>query len=310
MTRRVQVEADLEVTVELPDGETARGSLRGQGNRLVFEVDRPELFTSRADAAPLVAAAELLHRRGVRVDVVHRGTVLLTVGAVRAPWWHRRLTGSHHIRMGGWRSVLVPGRARLRPTRTGDGVLPGAGLLPPPTLFPLVPTFQGAGRTPVTTTDDPARGGRPRLVLGAGDRDEGVTPERRVYWLRDGVTTIGSAEGCDLRFEGLEALHAEVLHDVDDELVVLAYAPGVRVNGVQVNGSPGPGTAGSGSSGVRAPRHVLRTGARVQVGDWVLAYARDEFADHGRPYGGRIGGEFGHQRTQPPPSVPANPPDE
>lgn len=31
---------------------------------------------------------------------------------------------------------------------------------------------------------------------------------------------------------------------------------------------------------------VLRTGARIQMGKWCLAYFREEFADHGRPFGG------------------------
>ena len=44
---------------------------------------------------------------------------------------------------------------------------------------------------------------------------------------------------------------------------------------------------------------LLRTGARIELGPWTLLYAREEHADHGRPYGGRIGGELGHQRPQP-----------
>ena len=31
-----------------------------------------------------------------------------------------------------------------------------------------------------------------------------------------------------------------------------------------------------------------------------MVYAREEYADHGRPYGGRVGGEVGHQKAQPP----------
>jgi hypothetical protein len=31
----------------------------------------------------------------------------------------------------------------------------------------------------------------------------------------------------------------------------------------------------------------------------VLTFVREEYADHGRPYGGRIGGELGRQRRQP-----------
>ncbi|MBA2561020.1 MAG: hypothetical protein H0V07_14260 [Propionibacteriales bacterium] len=44
---------------------------------------------------------------------------------------------------------------------------------------------------------------------------------------------------------------------------------------------------------------ILRTGCGVDLGRWHLSYFREEYADHGRPYGGRIGGELGYQRPQP-----------
>ena len=44
---------------------------------------------------------------------------------------------------------------------------------------------------------------------------------------------------------------------------------------------------------------ILRTGALIALGEWRLAFFREEFADHGRPYGGRVGGEFAVQRPQP-----------
>jgi hypothetical protein len=43
----------------------------------------------------------------------------------------------------------------------------------------------------------------------------------------------------------------------------------------------------------------LRTGALITLGPWRLAFFREEFADHGRPFGGRMGGEFAVQRPQP-----------
>ena len=46
-------------------------------------------------------------------------------------------------------------------------------------------------------------------------------------------------------------------------------------------------------------RHPLRTGDRLEMGEWTLTYVREEFADHGRPYGGRQGGEGAIQRPQP-----------
>jgi hypothetical protein len=50
---------------------------------------------------------------------------------------------------------------------------------------------------------------------------------------------------------------------------------------------------------VVATEALLRTGTRIDVGPWTLTYAREEYADHGRPYGGRLGGELGRQRPQP-----------
>jgi len=34
------------------------------------------------------------------------------------------------------------------------------------------------------------------------------------------------------------------------------------------------------------------------VGDWTLTFMRDEYADHGRPFGGREGGEGAVQPAQ------------
>jgi hypothetical protein len=80
---------------------------------------------------------------------------------------------------------------------------------------------------------------------------------------------------------GLEPLHAQVQHDADDEFVLVAHGP------AKVHGHP-------------TGRALLRTAARVELAGHVLTFIREEFADHGRPFGGRIGGEAGRQRTQPP----------
>lgn len=282
MTSPLQISADLEVTVDLPDGGSARGHLRGSGRNLTLEVDRPEVFASPGDAATLAGLADELCRRGIRIDVTDGRATLLRLGDVRASWWHRRLTGSRHIRLGSLRSLVAPGKARLRPRGRG-GVLPERALMPPATLFPIAPTFQRRPRRVITTTHDEARGGQPRLVLAEQSRPVGVS--QRVTWLRDGITTIGSDPDCDLRIDGLAPLHAEVLHDEADELVLLARAPGVRVNGATID------------------RQLLRTGCRVDLGDTTLIFSREEYADHGRPYGGRIGGELGHQRPQPPRTI-------
>lgn len=116
----------------------------------------------------------------------------------------------------------------------------------------------------------------PRAHPGPGDRQQ-------VFALRGDVTTIGSDVDCDIRLSGLEPVHAEIRHDADDEFVLVRVG---RPGSTRVHGAP-----------VDTAR--LRTGSRVDVGGWTMSFYRDEFADHGRPYGGRIGGELGHQRSQP-----------
>ncbi len=99
------------------------------------------------------------------------------------------------------------------------------------------------------------------------------------------MTTIGSAPDADLRLDGLAERHAEIRRNAADEFYLVQLSP-VRdsfVNGKRTDG-----------------RHLLRTSMRIEFADWTLSYYREEYADHGRPYGGRVGGEIGHQRPQEP----------
>lgn len=273
------LDADLDVELDLPGRGVAHASLRGRGNRLVMQVDRPDVFAGQGDAPAVRAVAEALADRGVVVRVEHGSTHLITIGDTRVPWWQRRATGSRHIRLGSLRGAWTSGRARLG--AGADPVLPDGTLLPPETMWPLAPTFARRPRRRVTTTHDPARGGHPRLVVV--DRDRYLPGEQqRVFWLEEDMVSIGGTPDSDIVLAGLEPLHAEVVHDEADEFVVRARGGVVRVGGAPVESQ------------------VLRSGARVQVGRWTLAFGREEYADHGRPYGGRIGGELGRQRTQPP----------
>jgi hypothetical protein len=110
------------------------------------------------------------------------------------------------------------------------------------------------------------------------------TPDLHTIPLRDDVTTIGASADCDIRLPGLESLHAEIQHDDEDEFVL-----------VRRGGSP----ASTRVHGAPVDTAILRTGTGIDLGRWKLTYFREEYADHGRPYGGRIGGELGRQRTQP-----------
>ena len=126
----------------------------------------------------------------------------------------------------------------------------------------------------VTTTHDPRGGGRPRLIFALGDTAPPHASQRE-FDLLPGVSVIGSAPDADLRLEGLDARHAEIRRDERDEYLYVdlgSQSPG-RVDGQEISGKP------------------LRTGDRIELGDWTLSFFREEFADHGIPFGGRHGGD-------------------
>lgn len=138
----------------------------------------------------------------------------------------------------------------------------------------------------VTTTNDPAGGGRPRLIVGEGgrrsDEGDGAGRDQQEFELLPGVTTIGSSPDADIRLAGLCPQHAEVRRNRTDEYAYVHLDPA------------GHSTV----DGANVGEKLLHSGDRIELGDWMLSFARAEFADHGRPYGGRQGGEFSDQRQQ------------
>jgi hypothetical protein len=280
MATQLTIDADLEFSVDIPGSRPVRGSLTGSGKTLELRVNHPDLFAGRSDAGAIRGIALALAERGLSISVVTPAGPLVTLGSARTSWLQRRVTRSRHIRIE--RGAGLVSLLRGRRQSPSAGVLPVAALAPPTTLFPLAPTMARRRRRIVTTTHDPDRGGNPRLSLAPGPYPQ-VGERPTVFPLRDGVTTIGSGPECDIRLDGLDPLHAEVRHDDKDDYVVVrkAHVGRVRVHGAEVD------TA------------VLCTGTRLDLDDWQLSYFREEYADHGRPYGGRIGGELGHQRPQP-----------
>jgi hypothetical protein len=81
---------------------------------------------------------------------------------------------------------------------------------------------------------------------------------------------------------GAALRHAEIRRDVADEyrFIPLAGHQLATVNGRQMG------------------ELLLRSGSRIELGSFVLTFFREEFADHGRPFGGRQGGEGSVQRHQ------------
>jgi hypothetical protein len=280
MTTDLTLDADLHLSVTVPGAREVTAHLTGSGTRLGLWVSDPFVFAGRKDATGIRRIAAGLAHRGLTVTVVSPSGPLVTLGAGRTSWLQRLVTRSRHIRVergaGLW--SLARGRAQ-----SGDvAALPAAELAPPPTMWPLAPTLMRRPRA-ITTTHDPNRGGNPRLIM-APDPHPRPGDRQAVYRLAPTTTTIGSDPGCDIRLPGLEPHHAEVRHDDQDEFVLVRLGqPGsTRVNGAPVD------------------QALLRTATRLELGPWTLSFFREEYADHGRPYGGRIGGEFGHQRPQPP----------
>ena len=280
MPTDLTVDADLQFSVDIPGSGTVTGSLTGSGKTLELRVSDPSLFAGRADSGTIRGLAQALAATGLSVSVVSSSGPLVTLGAPRTNWLQRRVTGSRHVRIERGRGLWTLARGRTRSPR--GGALPATALVPPPTLSPIAPTMAGRPPFRVTTTHDPDRGGNPRLILPLGAHPR-AGDRLTVFPLRDDVTTIGSGADCDIRLAGLEPLHAEIRHDDEDEFVLtrIGSTAETRVHGAAVQSA------------------ILRTGSGIDLGGRHLTFFREEYADHGRPYGGRVGGEFALQRAQP-----------
>ncbi len=119
------------------------------------------------------------------------------------------------------------------------------------------------------TTQDPASGGHPRLVFSSGGMaaadSAAAAGVQREFALLPGRTVIGSGAGVNLRLAGLADRHAEVRRNESGQWVYVHLGP---PDASKVNGQP-------------VTEAVLHTGDRIEIGDWLLSYARDEYADHG-----------------------------
>ena len=273
----VRLDIDVEFSVLFGE-ETITGTVSAEGNVVDIRVSNPaDLMGGRRDALPVLRQMALaLAKRGIVVSLSGPDGSLASIGAVRAPVADRLITGSPHIMV---RSMPLLLKALRSKPREQSPVF-----VPPLTLAPLAPTLERNRRHRVTTTHYTPGSGRPRLIFVLGSAVWDGKPPRE-FELTQTTTTIGSGETADLRLDGIDPLHAEIRHDANDEYVLF-------VNGESAGFPVLDPDTGRG--------RVLRTGARIDIGEWRLAYFREEFADHGRPFGGRMGGELARQKPQPP----------
>ena len=107
--------------------------------------------------------------------------------------------------------------------------------LPPTTPFPPAPTFGRRPKGRPTTTHYVPGSGRPRLIFVVGSETwNGQAP--REFDLLPGTTTIGSGLDADLRLEGLDEVHAEIVQDGDDEYCLSIYGEGEANVGAAFDG--------------------------------------------------------------------------
>jgi hypothetical protein len=268
-----RLDVDLSFSYTDESGSVTKGSAVSSGTAVKVALDSlAPLGSGRVPSLDEVKPlAEMLAGKGISVTLSGPDGSIISLGAVDSPASQRLLTRSPYIKLGKL-GALVP---LIRPGRRKPAA---ARLLPPSTPLPLLPTVRRKINRRITTTHYTRGSGRPRLIF-VQDAAVWTGQIPREVTLAGETTTIGSDPGSDILLEGLDGLHAEIRHDEQDEYVLVPHGA--------VSGS----VAGKGPS-------VLRTGARLQMGQWCLAFFREEFADHGRPYGGRSGGELAYERPQ------------
>lgn len=277
-----RLEIDLSFSLDEPGsagGVALEGTITAAGTDVEIFANRPEaLMQGRSvKLADIRGLAQEIAGFGLSITVSGPDGVIARIGDVKAPVIQRVITGSPHIRLGS--------AAAIAPLLRRRGTTAPAIPLPPKTLFPIVPTVSRRIRRTATTTHHVPGSGRPRLIFVVGSKNWDGRMPREFNLLPDG-TTIGSGAEADLQLAGLNPLHAEIRHTADDEYVL--YPLG------ELSGS----SRLAGAGGRRDGGQVLRTGTRIEFGQWKMAYFREEFADHGRPHGGRVGGEFARQKPQ------------
>jgi hypothetical protein len=141
------------------------------------------------------------------------------------------------------------------------------------------PARQGAAHGP-TTTHSAWGAGSPRLIITRDGLHE-------TFLINGDHARIGSAAHCELQLSEIDAMHAEITHDENDEYVLILHGPATTSH------------AQAQIPSLHVIGEVLRSGAQIIMGPWRVVFERDEFADHGRPYGGRAGGEGARDHDQP-----------
>jgi len=280
MASPVLLDIDLNFSLSSNDSHPAlTGSVTASGTHVTVTLDNGAvaLPDTRSGLVLARAVGAELANLGLTVSLRTRHGLVGSAGAVRSSWLERMITKSRHLKL---RSL--PALAALR--REGRTLDAQPITVPPSTLFPITPTIQRWVRPQITTTHYLPGSGRPRLMFAVSSTKwDGRAP--REFDLLPDVTEIGSAESADLVLPGLDAVHARIVHDERDEYVLYILGDEPHTEPLLFDARATTG-------------RILRTGALITLGQWRLAFFREEFADHGRPFGGRDGRKITGQRQQ------------
>lgn len=276
----MRFDADLAFSVNLPSAEEAgldlvSGTVKAAGKTITIKADSLSIFPSlrSIDRKALNDLATRLKNAGITIVIDGPKGTIASMGNVKPNLAGLIGASSTAVRIGkpeAFKDML--GRKKNFPAIEPMTV--------PATLFPLLPTFLKRYHRRPTTTHYARGGGRPRIIFVRDSESwDGKAP--KILNVVDEVMEIGSAPGAKLVLSGLDPVHARIVHNELDEYVLVAVG--------NVGGSAGLNPGGE---------YTLRSGARLEMGDWRLVFFREEYADHGRPFGGRNGGEFAFQKPQ------------
>lgn len=110
----VHLTSDLAFALAAGGRSGVHGRLRETATGLELEVADAGAFAGAGDAPAIASLAEALAELGVVIRVVSGGEHLVSLGAVVAPRWQRRLTGSRRIRLESPRGTWAAACARAR----------------------------------------------------------------------------------------------------------------------------------------------------------------------------------------------------
>lgn len=276
----MRFDIDMEFSVQSPgDGESqprrTNGTVKAAGRTITVTADSLLDFPSvrTIDRSGLNEFALKLKDAGITLVVEGPDGNIVSLGNVKSNLISRIGTSSSAVRVG-----KLSASRKLLARKSGS--VAGEGVAIPGTMFPLVPTVLRNYRRRPTTTHYTRGSGAPRLIyVKDSETWNGKAP--RVFAIPQEGLDIGSAGSDGLVLPGLDPVHARIVHNELDEYVLVAVG--------QVGGSAGlkPGS-----------EYTLRSGARIELGDWRILFYREEYADHGRPFGGRNGGELSFQKPQ------------